>query len=61
MKQIGGRAGRFKSNFPIGYVTTRREEDREFLTEMMAVNAGDMEFAYTAPSLENISEFAELI
>jgi hypothetical protein len=61
VKQIGGRAGRFKSNFPIGYVTTRHEDDREFLTEMMAVDANDMEFAYTAPSLENISEFAELI
>ena len=61
VKQIGGRAGRYKSDFPVGKVTTLQKEDRDFLTEMMAIEPKDMSFAYIEPTLENISEFAELI
>ena len=61
VKQIGGRAGRYKSNFPVGYVTTMKEKDRAYLTEMMSVEAEDMEFAYVKPPLENIIDFAEIV
>ena len=61
VKQIGGRAGRYKSNFPVGYVTTMKKKDRSYLTEMMAVEAEDMEFAYVNPQLESITEFAEIV
>ena len=56
VKQIGGRAGRYKSDFPVGKVTTLQKEDRDFLTEMMAIEPKDMSFAYIEPTLENISE-----
>nr|XP_042901967.1 ATP-dependent RNA helicase SUV3 homolog, mitochondrial [Parasteatoda tepidariorum] len=56
--QIGGRAGRFNTQFSEGYVTTYRAEDLDTLTKLMSKENQVLEKAGLHPTADQIEEFA---
>jgi hypothetical protein len=58
VRQIGGRAGRYKSQFPKGYVTCRNKRDLQLMHTKMSEDIPPLTSACLAPTLEQISMFA---
>jgi ATP-dependent RNA helicase SUPV3L1/SUV3 len=59
IKQIGGRAGRFQSDFPHGWVTTMySQEDLDYLKQLFTGDLPPMTQASLAPSNEHLLLFA---
>uniref|UniRef100_A0A4W3KFL3 ATP-dependent RNA helicase SUPV3L1, mitochondrial n=2 Tax=Callorhinchus milii TaxID=7868 RepID=A0A4W3KFL3_CALMI len=56
--QIGGRAGRFRSAFKEGEITTMHQEDLPVLREILARNIDPIETAGLHPTAEQIEMFA---
>jgi|MDTB01.2.fsa_nt_gb hypothetical protein len=58
VRQIGGRAGRYKSEFPKGFVTCRRNQDVVLMRKKMSEDVTPVAKAFLQPTLEQISAFA---
>ncbi|KAI8804909.1 P-loop containing nucleoside triphosphate hydrolase protein [Cladochytrium replicatum] len=61
IKQIGGRAGRFKTDFETGYVTTLESADVNLLQKAMAARLPALPSAGLLPTLDMIERFAKLL
>lgn len=55
--QIAGRAGRYKSEFPVGYVTVLHDQDFRTLRQIISEPVEDLERAGLSPSLSQIEQF----
>ncbi|XP_046850999.1 ATP-dependent RNA helicase SUPV3L1, mitochondrial-like [Xenia sp. Carnegie-2017] len=58
VKQIAGRAGRFGTEYPSGFVTTLHEEDLVSLQELMCQGSEDLQEAGIAPTSEQVEMFS---
>lgn len=59
--QIAGRAGRFNTQYPEGYVTTFKSEDLPILKEVLANPVEEIEAAGLHPTLDQIEMFSFLL
>ncbi|KAF2072961.1 hypothetical protein CYY_005727 [Polysphondylium violaceum] len=60
IKQIAGRAGRFKSEFPQGYVTSLESKDIQFIEQCLNQSNISTERAGVFPTVEQIELFSRL-
>ncbi|KAF0853060.1 mitochondrial RNA helicase SUPV3L1 [Andalucia godoyi] len=62
IRQIGGRAGRFGSKYPDGYVTCLHPEDMHQLHDAFSEkNPANIELAGLKPTFEQIAQFSEYL
>eukprot|EP00123_Amoebidium_parasiticum_P015454 comp22979_c0_seq1/m.36556 comp22979_c0_seq1/g.36556 ORF comp22979_c0_seq1/g.36556 comp22979_c0_seq1/m.36556 type:complete len:829 (-) comp22979_c0_seq1:345-2831(-) len=59
VKQIGGRAGRYQSKFPIGYVGALHQKSINFLSKMLASPTDQLHHAGLQPSFGIVRSVAE--
>ncbi|KAJ3279090.1 ATP-dependent RNA helicase supv3l1, mitochondrial [Borealophlyctis nickersoniae] len=61
VKQIAGRAGRFRTQYPEGFVTTLDRRDLPFLRRCMTIDAPRVLAAGLHPTLEQVESFGKML